>query len=114
VSELDLQLSQAHIFSYWIFQISSRTWLVYLAIAILGASNLGLINIALKLTNPVLVSFTRYSDIIVAYLIQVVVFHEAASMMGVGGSVCIILSLGLLKLENKFNYVFPDSLKCLF
>ena len=70
--------------------------------------------IALKLSNPVLVSFTRSSDIIMAYLIQVMFFHEAASMFGIGGSLCIITAIGILQLETMFNKLLPDSLKYLF
>ena len=79
---------ETQIFSGQIFLISSRTWILYLTIAVLGATNLGLVNIALKLASPVLVSFTRSLDLIVPYLIQVLFFHEAASMLAIGGSVC--------------------------
>ena len=101
-------------FSSQIFEISGRTWLLYLAISVLGATSLGLCNIALKLANPVLVSFTRSSDIIVAYLIQVIIFHEAAGLLAILGSVFIVFAIGILQLEVKFNKLLPGSLKFIF
>ena len=107
-------VGETQFFSDQILLISRRTWILYLTIAIIGATNLGLVNIALKLANPVSVSFTRSSDIIVAYLIQVLFFHEAASMVAIGESVCIVFAIGILQLETLVNNLLPESLKFLF
>ena len=109
-----LVIGDTQIFSSQILLISNRTWLVYLAMVVTGFFAKWLNTIAVKLSNPVLVSFTRSSDIIMAYLIQVKFFHEAVNMFGIGGSLCIITAIGILQLETMFNKLLPDSLKYLF
>ena len=109
-----LVIGDSGIFSGSLFSLSGRVWLVYLSVAVLGATNLGLCNIALKLANPVLVSFIRSSDIIVAYLIQVIIFHEAANILGIMGSVCILIAIAILQFVSMFNKLLSDSVKFLF
>ena len=95
-------------------EISIRTWLVYLVIALLGSANIILCNIALKLVSPVLVSFTRSADIVVGYTIQIIFFHQTVNMMGIIGSVCIVAAIGILQMENMVLSLLPESMKFLF
>ena len=105
---------ESQILSSNFFLISSRIWLIYLVMAVLGCITACFVTQAIKLSNPNLVCFFRSADIIVAYLIQVVFFHQPVRMFGVGGSICIIMAIGLLQLEDRFNNVLPVSVKCVF
>merc|ERR1712142_1340001 len=95
-------------------EISISTWLVYLVIALLGSANLILVNMALKLVSPVLVSFTRSADIVVGYTIQIFFFHQTVNIMGIIGSVCIVAAIGILQMENMVLSLLPESVKFLF
>ena len=109
-----LAFQSSDFFSMHIFEISYELWMVYAMLTFFGAIHIVCINVALKLINPVLVSFTRSSDIVVAYLIQVLYFQQQAGMLGIFGSFCVITAIGILQFEESFIEKLPKHIQCLF
>ena len=55
---------------------------------------------SIELIGSVLESFCRTSDIIIAYIIQVILFHKDISLLSFVGSCFIILSIMLMTIEK--------------
>ena len=89
--------------------IDSLTWCIYLAIAIAGILNVWLVNKAISMANPVLISFVRSSVIIIAYAVQIVFFHQDPSPLAILGSSCVTLAICILPLEQQFRNIMPLS-----
>ena len=109
-----LAFQSSDFFSMHIFEISHELWMVYAILAFFGAIHIVCINVALKLINPILVSFTRSSDIVVAYLIQVLYFEQQTGMLGIFGSFCIISAIGILQFEESFIQKLPKYIQFVF
>ena len=63
---------------------------------------------AIKLAGPVVTSFVRTPEIIIAYLIQVTFFKTPLSLSSIIGSGCIIIACAGICLENKiFEFLHP-------
>ena len=72
------------------------------------------LNQAIKMIDSVFVSFIRSSEIILAYIVQIILFHMTPSALGVIVSGCIITAIAIIPMEIKFNAVLPDRLKDIF
>ena len=91
--------------------INPLTWCTYLAIAVSGVLNVWLVNKAISLASPVLISFVRSSVIIIAYSIQILFFHESPSALGIIGSTCVTAAICILPLEQQFIDIVPVYIK---
>ena len=82
-----------------------------LVIASLGISALFLLNKALSLVSPVVVSFIRVTDIVVSYILQVLVLHDDPSVLALVGSSLIVISVSLLSVEQYIVRHLPDTVR---
>ena len=82
-----------------------------LVIASLGISALFLLNKALSLVSPVVVSFIRVTDIVVSYILQVLVLHDDPSVLALVGSSLIVISVSLLSIEQYIVRHLPDTVR---
>ena len=94
--------------------IDLRVWLGMISVALLGVCAIFMLNYAIALSNPVLVSFVRVFDIVVSYLIQVIFLHDSPAIMGIVGSSFVVSSVSLLTLENSFKSRLPETIKKIF
>ena len=107
-------MQNSTLFSSDIFKMRKQLWVLYTILSILGTLHVVFITVALKLINPILVSFTRSSDIFVAYLVQVLYFNQSAGMLDILGSICIVTSIGILQFEEYFIQRLPNAVQFLF
>ena len=63
------------------------------------------------MTNPVLVSFIRVTDIVVSYVLQVLVFSDSPSLLAMLGSSLIIISVSMLSCEQFLINLAPTHIK---
>ena len=63
------------------------------------------------MTNPVLVSFIRVTDIVVSYMLQVLVFTDTPSVLAMFGSSLIIISVTMLSCEQFLTNMAPTKIK---
>jgi drug/metabolite transporter (DMT)-like permease len=94
-------------------QISIMTWGGMLATAVQCIIAVVSLNAALVVTGPVLVSFVRVNDIILAYFIQIVFFHQVPVVIGLVGSCCVVGAVICLPLEQlavKFTPHFVQKI----
>ena len=94
-----------------IVHISLYTWLEMFFVAVGGVLGFLMLNQAVKLTNPVLVSFIRVSEIVVSYFIQIFLYHQAIDMFGIVGSVCVTVALVIVSAEGAARKNLPACLK---
>ena len=102
------------ILSTEISHISLHSWLGMAAVAVLGVVAIFMLNKAIALSNPILVSFVRVFDIVVSYLIQIVFLQDTPAVMGVVGSSLVVLAVSLLSLEHSFIAILPPRIKNIF
>ena len=69
-------------------------------VSVSGICALFLLNKAIQLTSPVVVSFIRVTDIVVSYILQVLVLHDHPSVLAILGSSFVIISVSLLSIEQ--------------
>ena len=55
---------------------------------------------SIEIIGSILESFFRTSDIIVAYLFQVILFHEQVHLLSLAGSSLIVVSIMLMSIED--------------
>ena len=94
-------------------EISLMKWGGMLATAVQCIIAVVSLNAALVVTGPVLVSFVRVNDIILAYFIQIVFFHQVPVVIGLVGSFCVVGAVICLPLEQlavKFTPQFIQKI----
>ena len=99
------------ILSSRIISICLMDWLGLLAVALLGVSAIFMLNFAIELSNPVLVSFVRVFDIVVSYGVQVIVLKDSPGILGIFGSTLVITSVSLLSFESSFIDKVPQKFR---
>ena len=115
VSLVSASLDTKHlILSSEISSISMSTWLGILAVAVLGVCAIFMLNQAIALSNPILVSFVRVFDIVVSYLIQIIFLHDTPAVMGIVGSSLVVAAVSLLGFEQSFVEILPKKIKNIF
>ena len=85
-------------------------WGVLVVIAILGLCHAFFYNISVKLIGGILESFVVSFDVILAYLIQVLFFHNPLNMLSVVGSFCIVSAIMLMAVETVLIGKLPEGL----
>ena len=70
-----------------------------------------MLNQAVKLTNPVLVSFIRVSEIVVSYCIQVFLYGQAVDRFGIIGSLCVIVAVVMVPMEQYARRSLPKCIQ---
>jgi drug/metabolite transporter (DMT)-like permease len=102
------------IFSTNIVNISGQTWAELSAIAVLGLIGFVTINVSMKHIKPIYVSFVSVSEIVLAYIAQIVVFSMVPNVFGIVGSLIVILAVCALPLETIISEKLPSSLRPIF
>ena len=101
------------IFSENLIQISETTWVVMLVVVALGLMAFLAINLAISFIEPVYVNFIGVLEIVMAYIIQVVVFHTSVNVCGVLGSMIVALTVFSVPLEKWISNKLPECIqKC--
>jgi drug/metabolite transporter (DMT)-like permease len=108
VSSIIDQKSQ--LISQEIVLISLESWAGMMATAISCNIAVASTNFALIYTGPVLVSFVRVFVIIVAYFIQVIFFNQVPLMVSIVGSVCVVVAVIILPIEQLARKIPPHCL----
>ena len=97
-----------------ILTITLNTWLQMMFVAVSGVIGFLMLNQAVKLTNPVIVSFIRVSEIVISFFIQIFWFKQPVDLLGIVGSVCVTLAVIIVPLEdlvrNKMSATFKNIL----
>ena len=94
--------------SQYITSIVPSYWAGLVGIAISGVLAVFSMNKSVELIGSILDSFIRTSDVIIAYLIQIVFLHETISFLSLLGASCILLSIVLISLEAAIIKKIPD------
>ena len=111
VSLVSTFLDPAHqIISADISLISLYSWLEMFFVAVGGVLGFFMLNQAVKLTNPVFVSFIRVSEIVVSYFIQIFLYQQPVDVFGILGSVCVTLAVIIVPLEGWARNNLPTLL----
>ena len=90
------------------------TWLGIMTVAVLGVTAIFMVNKAIALSNPVLVSFVRVSDIVVSFVIQIIFLNQTPSLMGIVGSSFVLSAVSMLGFEKTFVSLLPEGIKQIF
>ena len=90
------------------------TWLGIMTVAVLGVTAIFMVNKAIALSNPVLVSFVRVSDIVVSFVIQIIFLNQTPSLMGIIGSSFVLSAVSMLGFEQTFVSFLPEGIKQIF
>lgn len=82
--------------------LSARSLYSLLCIGIFGTAGTFMLIKSIEIIGSVLESFFRTSDIMVAYFIQVLLFHEEVNVLSLVGSAAIVASIMLMSIEDIF------------
>ena len=98
---------------FWTFNrnLDLTKSLVLICIGTFSAIGTFMLIKSIELIGSVLESFCRTSDIIIAYIIQVILFHKDINLLSLVGSCFIIMSIMLMAIEK--TVVENVQLKCL-
>ena len=102
------------ILSLSIGDISSSTWIQLSTVAVLGLVGFVTVNASIKKIKPLYVSFVGVSEIVFAYLAQIVVFGVVPNLFGIIGSIIVVLTVCVLPLETWISEKLSVYLKTLF
>jgi Permeases of the drug/metabolite transporter (DMT) superfamily len=84
----------------WIWPPSTKSWLCILATVVLGTAAHFLLNYAARFAPAGLCAIVRSTDILWAYILEVLVFQEIPSFTTIAGVVIILISLSMIALEK--------------
>jgi drug/metabolite transporter (DMT)-like permease len=87
------------VFSTNIVNIMPRTWGLLLSVSMLGLIGFVAVNLSLKKIKPVYASFVGVSEIALAYICQVTIFHTVPSLCGIIGSIMVVITVCTLPFE---------------
>ena len=102
------------VFSKNITQISGTTWVILIIVVVLGLIAFVLFNLAIRFIEPVYVSFVGVLEIVMAYIIQVVVFDTLPKFFGILGSIIVATTVFSAPLEKWISQKLPKSLQSIF
>jgi hypothetical protein len=94
--------------------LTMSSWVGMLTVAMMGIGAHFMLYQAIALSNPVLVSFIRVFDIVIAYSIQSTFLRQAITNMGIVGSSLVVAAIILLGLEHSFVKLLPVGLNQIF
>ena len=97
-----------------ILNISGRMWVELCTIAVLGLIGFVTVNVSIQHIKPLYVSFVGVSEIVLAYIAQIVVFSLVPNLFGIIGSIIVVLVVCVLPLETMISEKLPSSLKSIF
>ena len=80
-----------------------------IGVAIFAVAAVFMLNKSVQLIGSILESFIRTSDVIMAYLIQVVFLYEPISYLSLTGTLCIIFAIVLISAEEALINNLPDN-----
>ena len=89
-------------------------WVELCTIAVLGLIGFVTVNVSIQHIKPLYVSFVGVSEIVFAYIAQIVVFGMVPNLYGIIGSVIVVLVVCALPLETMISEKLPCSLKRIF
>lgn len=84
----------------WIWPPSTKSWLCILATVVLGTAAHFLLNYAARFAPAGLSAIVRSTDILWAYILEVLVFQEIPSFTTIAGVAIILVSLSMIALEK--------------
>ena len=102
--------SQHLLLSSEISTLTMSCWVGMLTVSLMGMCAHFILYMAIALSNPVLVSFVRVFDIVIAYSIQITFLHQAITNMGIVGSSLVVAAIIVLGLEHSFVKLLPVGL----
>ena len=89
-------------------------WVELCTIAVLGLIGFVTVNVSIQHIKPLYVSFVGVSEIVLAYIAQIVVFSLVPNLFGIIGSIIVVLVVSALPLETMISEKLPSSLKTIF
>ena len=96
------------IVSKCVTDITPLCWAGLSGVALFGVYGGYCRNKSVELIGPILDSFIRALDILVAYGFQVLFFHEPVSSLAQLGATCVMASIALISLEETIIRKIPD------
>jgi drug/metabolite transporter (DMT)-like permease len=75
-------------------------WLQMLCVSVAGVIASLTLNQAVKVSNPLLVSFIRALEIMISYAIQVFFFGQPLELLSIVGSVSVFMAVVLVPMED--------------
>ena len=102
------------ILSNQIVNIDGVTWISMVSIGFSCTIAFILLNQAIKMVDVVIVSFVRSIEIVLAFIIQIMLFHMIPSGTEVIGALCVVTSVVVIPLETAFVEKLPSPLKDIF
>ena len=81
-----------------------------MTVAVLGVTAIFMVNKAIALSNPVLVSFVRVSDIVVSFIIQIIFLNQNPLLMGI----IVLSAVFILGFGKTFASFLPEGIKQIF
>ena len=76
-------------------------WFGLFAIGILGPLQFYMRITGLKLTGPVIFSFVRSFEVVIAYFVQITVFDTGPDFASISGAICLVVACTGVSLERK-------------
>ena len=89
--------------------IDSTTVYGLMAVAVFGILINGLANKSVQLIGSIMESFIRSTDVIVAYTIQIIFFHQCSDYVSIIGATLVIISIMLISIEDVIINKLSDS-----
>ena len=90
-------------------KINLMSWLQMLFVSVAGLLGILMLNQAVKLSNPLLVSFIRVTEIVISYVVQVFFFGQPVEVCGILGSVSSIIDVLLVSMDVR--KIIPNNIK---
>ena len=106
-----LFISYQRIISLEVMRRNLIIWLQMLCVSVTGVLGFLMLNQAVKLSNPLLVSFIRVTEIVISYAVQVFLFGQPAEVCGILGSVSSIIDVLLVSMEQHVRKIIPTNIK---
>ena len=104
-----LFISYQRIISLEVMRRNLISWLQMLCVSVTGVLGFLMLNQAVKLSNPLLVSFIRVTEIVISYAVQVFLFGQPAEVCGILGSVSSIIDVLLVSMDVR--KIIPNNIK---
>ena len=102
------------VFSKNIINISETTWVILIIVAVLGLIAFVSFNLAIRFIEPVYVSFVGVLEIVMAYIVQAIVFHTLPNLFGILGSIIVAATVFCAPLEKWISQKLPKPLQNIF
>ena len=103
-----------NIFSKNITEMSTTTWVALSGVAVQGLLGFLACNLAIKRIKPVFVSFVGVSEIVMAYISQIVIFSTVPNTTGIVGSIVILITICVVSFEETVLEKLPGWIQKIF